>query len=401
VSLPQNQIRKMDSEELEQELREAAIEQINNRDCSGLLKYLEPMYAERELSAWAKEKFSIEVDPKELLLAGGREGERKPAEEIVELIETRAREAYARREIEYPVDHMLAFAFGGTDGQTVENAYAGEYVRAWARAKYGVEIPLEHLRGMSIRKLRDELIGYQEKALKDGGLDAEFDKLFSGNPPTESVVEAFNKRFGGTVTPTDLTDELSVQAEEATAAGKPAPTAREVLFKRARGFLRHELTDLEQFVLIQIFDQTWKDHLYAMDMLKGSVGLSGFAEKDPRIVYKKEGFEYFQQMMQGVRDKVTDLIFRARIVGAAQTRNAYRETAAVHEEAGGYGVAENMSATAGVTQGGEMQAASEQAQGEGAKVKTITRDVPKVGRNDPCPCGSGKKYKKCCGAQAA
>ena len=56
-------------------------------------------------------------------------------------------------------------------------------------------------------------------------------------------------------------------------------------------------------------------------------------------LYKKEGFEYFQQMMAGVRDKVTDLIFRARVVGAAQTRSAYRETAAVHEDAGGYGVA--------------------------------------------------------------
>jgi preprotein translocase subunit SecA len=400
VSLPQNQIRKMDSTELEEKLREAAIEQINNRDCSGLLKYLEPMYAEGELAAWAKEKFSIEVDPKEFLLAGGREGERKPAEEIVELIEGRAREAYAKREIEYPVDHMLAFAFGGTDGQSVENPYAADYVRAWARAKYGVEIPLEHLRGMSIRKLRDELIGYQERALKDGGLKAEFDKLFAGNPPVETVLQSFNKRFGGTVTPDALSDELSIQSEETAAKGEPAPAARDVLFLRARAFLRQELTDLEQFVLIQIFDQTWKDHLYAMDMLKGSVGLAGFAEKDPRIVYKKEGFDYFRQMMQGVRDKVTDLIFRARIVGAAQTRNAYRETAAVHEEAGGYGVEENMAATTGVEKGSEMQAASEQGQGEAAKVKTITREAPKVGRNDPCPCGSGKKYKKCCGAQA-
>ena len=177
-----------------------------------------------------------------------------------------------------------------------------------------------------------------------------------------------------------------------------------MLMDRARQVLREELTDLEQFVLIQIFDQSWKDHLYAMDMLKNGIGLLAFAEQDPRVQYKKEGFRYFQEMMGAVRDKVTDLIFRARVVGATQTRNAYRETAAVHEASGGYGVAENVAETAGVAGGqpaGEMQEAAGQRQGEGAVVKTIVRETPKVGRNDLCPCGSGKKYKKCHGATAA
>src|SRR5213075_3551532 len=94
---------------------------------------------------------------------------------------------------------------------------------------------------------------------------------------------------------------------------------------------RRELTDLEQFVLIQIFDQSWKDHLYAMDMLRTGIGLQAFAERDPRILYKKEGYRYFEEMMAGIRDKVTDLIFRARIVGQAQQRSAYNVTSAQHE----------------------------------------------------------------------
>jgi preprotein translocase subunit SecA len=146
-----------------------------------------------------------------------------------------------------------------------------------------------------------------------------------------------------------------------------------------------------------------------MDMLKAGVGLTAFAERDPRVVYKKEGYRYFQEMLAGIRDKVTDLIFRARVVGQTQARSAYRETAAVHEDAGGYGVGENVRATAdavgggaSVAGGGEMAAAAAQAQGEGAvKVKTIVREAARVGRNDPCPCGSGKKYKKCCGAGVA
>jgi preprotein translocase subunit SecA len=115
-------------------------------------------------------------------------------------------------------------------------------------------------------------------------------------------------------------------------------------------------------------------------------------------------------MLAGIRDKVTDLIFRARVVGQAQSRSNYRETAAVHQDAGGYGVGENVRATADALAGGavavsgdsEMADAAGQAQGEGAaKVKTIVREAARVGRNDPCPCGSGKKYKKCHGADAA
>jgi preprotein translocase subunit SecA len=402
VNLPQNQIRKMDATELDDKLRTAAIEQIEKRDVSGLQKYLEPLYAERELAAWAKEKFAIEIDPKEMTLPTGRDNDRKPAEEIAKLIEDRAREAYSRREIEYPVDHMMAFAFGQGDGQSVDNPYAADYVRAWARAKYGVELTLEHLAGLPLRKLRDELIGHQEKALVDGELAKEIDRLVAENQTPEALVAAFNRRFTS-----NFDTKVFEQKDE---RGKPqlngqAPLApRDVLFRKARGFLRQELTDLEQFVLIQIFDQTWKDHLYAMDMLKGSVGLVGFAEQDPRIVYKKEGYEFFKQMMAGVRDKVTDLIFRARIVGAQQARSAYRETAAVHEEAGGYGVGENLAATAGVEKGSEVHTVEEAQADAGSgpvATKTIVRETPKVGRNDLCPCGSGKKYKKCCGQQVA
>jgi preprotein translocase subunit SecA len=173
---------------------------------------------------------------------------------------------------------------------------------------------------------------------------------------------------------------------------------RQILTRIAKAHLRRELTDLEQFVLIQIFDNTWKDHLYAMDMLKGSIGLQQFAEQDPRVLFKKEGYEFFQQMMISIRDKVTDLIFRARVMGQTQTRSNYRETAAVHESAGGYGVTENLAATASAV---ETRRPSGEGEEQPTATKTIVREQPKVGRNDPCPCGSGKKYKKCCGANAA
>ena len=409
VNLPQAQIRKMSYQEVEDKLREAALEQIDKRDVAGLVRYLEPRYAEQELASWAKEKFSIEITPEEMLegVGTGRET-RRSAESIAELIEKRAREAYTRREIEYPVDHVLAFAFGGEDGST-DNPYAADFIRQWAATRYAVELSLDHVRSLSIRKLRDELIGYQEQYLKEGKLAEEVDRLLRthGSEELDPLAEGFERRFG--VRPTR--DELRPQSGNGALNGNGQATGhvRDALVTKVRRLLRQELTDLEQFVLIQIFDQSWKDHLYAMDMLKAGVGLTAFAERDPRVVYKKEGYRYFQEMLAGIRDKVTDLIFRARVVGQTQARSAYRETAAVHEDAGGYGVGENVRATAdavgggaSVAAGGEMAAAAAQAQGEGAaKVKTIVRETARVGRNDPCPCGSGKKYKKCCGAGVA
>ncbi len=403
VNLPQNQIRKMSADEVEEKLKTAAIEQIDKRDCAPLVKYLEPNFAESELANWAAEKFSIKVDPKEML-ADAERHMRKPAEEIVALIEEKAHQAYAQREIEYPIDHMLISIFGGEEGAN-DNPYAADMVRNWVMAKYRQELSLDEIRTTPLRRLRDRFIGFQEQYLEDGRLDKEIDQILSAGEELSVIARAFNERFSANLTADDLQDQPA-KAPAANRKGmRPEPqqaplSLREKLLRFGREFFRKELTDLEQFVMIQIFDQSWKDHLYAMDMLRNGIGLQAFAEKDPRIQYKKEGYKYFAEMMEGIRDKVTDLIFRARIVGNAQARNAYQVTAATHEESGGYGVAENtkeLATAAAPTSGGEAQAG----EADNRVVKPIVREAPKVGRNDPCPCGSGRKYKKCHGASAA
>ena len=401
VQLSQAQIRKMDAETLRDTLTEAAIKQIDQRDVTPVARFLEPLYAERALSNWGKEKFGIDVDPKEFIAESAR-NTRKPPADIVALIDLKAREAYARREVEYPVDHVLAYTYGERGG--ADNPYAADIVRAWTLAKYGVDLSLDYIRNTPIRKLRDELLGYQEAFLNDGRIGAEIDAMMKAHPGLDELAVAMNQRFAEDLIAKDI--EAFPEAGTTTEEGESIPSRRDWLVRVGRGFLRRELTDLEQFVLIQIFDQTWKDHLYAMDMLKSSVGLMGFAEKDPRIVFKKEGYAYFGQMMEGIRDKVTDLIFRARIVGQAETRSNYRETAAEHQQIEGYGVRETVQATAQLTGEGAKPAP---AAGDGdaatataeEKARPIVRDAPKVGRNDPCPCGSGKKYKKCHGANVA
>ncbi len=177
-----------------------------------------------------------------------------------------------------------------------------------------------------------------------------------------------NQRFNLSLTPEELTAE----------------DARETIAHRARQFLRDELTQLERYVLLQIYDSSWKDHLYAMDQLKGSVGLRGFAEKDPKLEYKREGYRMFQEMLSGIREKVTDMIFKARLEAGQEMRSVWNISNTMHADY------ERFQA---------QQQAAQQPQGEAQVTKTIKLEKPKVGRNDPCPCGSGKKYKKCCGRQ--
>jgi len=384
VNISQAQMRKLDVDEVEEMLKTAALEQIGKRECAGLMKYLEPNYALKELCNWAKEKFNVEVSPEELSEAGNI----KPAEEITKLLQQRAKDAYALRELSYPVDQVMAFAFG--DGSSTDNPYGADFLRTWAYTKFRVQLPLEAIRATPPRQLREQLIALQEKLFEDGGLEEEAGALVASATDDAQLLLAVNERYAAKLTAKDLEGDAAARREKITAAG--------------RRFLRRELTELEQFVLIQILDQSWKDHLYAMDMLKAGIGLQAFAEQDPRIAFKKEGFRYFSEMMMGVRDKVTDLIFRARVGGQpAQRRSAYNVTAATHDASTAYGVSENLRQDSAVpisAGGGEMQQAASQTQGEGTKVKTIVRDTPRVGRNDPCPCGSGKKYKKCHGADA-
>jgi preprotein translocase subunit SecA len=414
VTLPQSQIKQMTPRELEDRLIDSAIEQIDKRDCAGLMKYLEPLYAQRELASWARDKFAIEVNPEEFVVDRER-GINKPADQIITMIEERAREAYKVRELEYPIDHVLTMVFGGF--AQPDDPYILDQLRGWIRAKWSIELSLDDLRGKDPRHIRDQLIGYQEEYLLRGKLEKDIDAILAqGGKDRAKLAQLFNERFATRFTAADFEGDVAdvdpVDGEVkggAKAEGKLGRDRdddgdvdlRDILLTRGRQVLRRELTDLEQAVLIQIFDQTWKDHLYAMDMLKSGIGLQAFAERDPRIAYKREGYKFFQQMLASVRDKVTDIIFKVRLGGdqEAPRRNAYRVTSATHQEVAGYGVEGLVTPGEAQPQQGSAGSAEGELQ-EPQVVKTITREAPKIGRNDPCPCGSGKKYKKCCGVNA-
>jgi preprotein translocase subunit SecA len=131
-----------------------------------------------------------------------------------------------------------------------------------------------------------------------------------------------------------------------------------------------EMRQIERFFVLQTVDNLWKDHLLCMDHLKEGIGLRGYAQQHPLVVYKKEAFEMFQEMVSRIKEEILAILFRIQI-----THDHLDDIQQQPHD-------QNLIFSHG---------------DEAEKKQPVRRNETKVGRNDPCPCGSGKKYKKCCG----
>jgi len=143
---------------------------------------------------------------------------------------------------------------------------------------------------------------------------------------------------------------------------------REAYERKEAEFGTPIMRELEQFILLQSVDNQWKDHLLSMDHLKEGIGLRGYGQRDPLREYQKEGYEMFMEMIDRIKVESISLLFHIR-----PNREESLALMTPREQ--------------------EMQLSY----GEAEKPATVKREGRKIGRNEPCPCGSGKKYKKCCG----
>jgi preprotein translocase subunit SecA len=131
------------------------------------------------------------------------------------------------------------------------------------------------------------------------------------------------------------------------------------------------MREYERLVMLQVIDNQWKDHLLSMDHLKEGIGLRAYGQRDPLVEYKREGFELFSAMMDRTEEEIVRYLFLLEPVLQQEEKRVERR---------------------------ERQYSYSAPEKEAAPKKPVVRKAEKVGRNDPCPCGSGKKYKKCCGA---
>ena len=155
--------------------------------------------------------------------------------------------------------------------------------------------------------------------------------------------------------------------------------AKEVYQKKDEEFGGTTLRYLEKVIMLQSVDHHWKDHLLGVDQLKEGIGLRGYGQKDPRIEYQKEAYQMFIEMLERIKRDTVEKLFAIQIAREQEAKELKVERKQTFVMSRGAEAA---------SQGGGMT--------EDGKGVTVRRDGKKVGRNDPCPCGSGKKYKKCC-----
>jgi preprotein translocase subunit SecA len=211
----------------------------------------------------------------------------------------------------------------------------------------------------------------------------DFDKLHA------ALTEIFNHKF-------KLTQKVADSQELAEQVWKQV---EELLRKREDDLTTPFFLYFARHFFLEEIDEKWIDHLKAMEHLREGIGLRGYGQKDPKQEYKKEGFALFSEMMDNVVRNVGQKLYRVQIAREEpeelpEFKHKQRQMVAIHVGDGQAGAGAGDAAAGAGAQARGGAAAS----GEPQKQQTVRRAEPKVGRNDPCPCGSGKKYKKCHGA---
>jgi len=272
-------------------LVQAAIEQIDRADLSGLVVYTEPNYGAKELASWLRDKLTIEVHADEIV-AVQKAADR--ARTVTDMIMEKVEQLYRKREIEYPVDFALQITTLMAR-QSFQEAAAN--LVAWANARFKMGWDAGVFK-KTPDVVRNELLTESQKFVQEDRLNKEIEAALKCTTD-EQLEKHLQERFN-----MPLPENMKHLPEDE----RP-----DKIRARIENILRPELLQLERGILLETLDTSWKDHLYAMDQLRDSINFRAFSQQDPRIEYKKEGSHLFNGMMETVRARVTEYVFKARI----------------------------------------------------------------------------------------
>jgi preprotein translocase subunit SecA len=351
-------------------------EAIDKIDMSEGAKYLDGDYGTRSAISWIQGKFGLQINPADVHNLDAGQFTRKVRELVDKL--------YNQKEIEYPVMTILSDRIQrDPSGQKLVDR---EGIAKQGRDRFNATFTEDQFRTMASEDIRAELLRasetWQQRAIY--AVNATREQLAS-LPATltnadGSISESFDKFYQW------LRNEHQVflpTAEELAHLEREL-LERQVLMGVEMRY-RSEIRHMERMLVLQILDEAWKNHLLAMDHLRSSVSLRGYAQVDPKVEYKREGMRMFDQLWNNVGERVTDLVFKVEQIDESVLISNYDEGEERKDDATGAGL-----------DGAVATANNGQAE-EDAKIEPIRNNGPKVGRNDPCPCGSGKKYKHCHG----
>jgi preprotein translocase subunit SecA len=422
------------------DLREMILEMVDRQVDQNIGTFLDKDYGPQTFASWAAAQLGCELDPADFRGMNPAEAERLAVDEAVRQSEGQIFEAVDENlpagedEAEWNWSALASFANArwklsvndrdlkrvGRDGvaeflqeqaraaiHRIDLAEGGRFLApdfglrsacGWTEWRFGVRLDEADLAGL-------EKAGHDAGAFKAlvrrkarevyANREIEYPVLvglshFSGRQPDgsrwldrEGLLAWARERFDPDLQEADLaSSDLDAMRARLVEASRR---------RHARGDdPRDEMKRMERAVLLQILDNSWKDHLLAMDHLRSSVGLRGYAQVDPKVEYKREGMRTFDLMWKGIDERVVDIVYRIEEVEEDALRSTWRETAAIHAEASSAAMA--APAESRPTPGGLPDQ-----RGETGPVEPIRNVGQKVGRNDPCPCGSGKKFKNCCG----
>jgi preprotein translocase subunit SecA len=370
LKLSDRELRQVGPENLSSYFMEKAGEAINAVDLQEGAKYLGEEWSIRSICDWMKQKFLLKVTPEEL--AG------KNAADIKSYLHDKVFEQYRNKEAEFPVTVAMANYMAERPSQQGGKKYDRQGLFMWAKIRFGElanSLSEEEFITQSRNRLYERLLELSRQVYPAAGhdeIDRRIESAFEGTRVSESDDAAELATWAK--------ETLKLEVPPAALAGVTREQARQVLWNAFDTRYRPEMRNMERSLYLSQLDTAWKKHLLTMDHLRSTVGLRGFAQEDPKIVYKREGMKEFEQMKESLEDRVTDSIFRMEEEEGFQ-ESIWAIGAAVHESFNAqYANADQMATNAPQSE---------------KKKEPIRNRTEKVGRNDPCPCGSGKKYKNC------
>ena len=201
-------------------------------------------------------------------------------------------------------------------------------------------------------------------------------QMFVDPETSELNVESLNTEINGTFG-IDMLDYIQNNKNDSNAISEELKKkAMEIYNAKEQEIGSEQMRELERVVMLKVVDEKWMNHIDSMDELKNGIGLRAYGQKDPVVQYRLEGFDMFEEMVNDIKYDVTKILMHIRAQGEAKRQETVKITGAaleaIHSVDGGAKIGTDVD-------------------------RTVRNDGPKIGRNDPCPCGSGKKYKNCCG----
>jgi preprotein translocase subunit SecA len=403
LKVAEKDLRKIGADKLAEFLlakAEAAVRAVNLSDGE---RFLARTYGAEALAEWCRQKFGVSVAIDDIMSRSG--------EDLDEFLYGKVREVYRQKDVEFPVRVGMQ-NFMSDKPQAGGQRYDRDGLYRWAAQRLGTVLATrkhgpqilsdaagffavafkaieeeglteELIRTEPRSKLREKFMAVAPKVMPTADIDeidAQLDAVFSG----AKVAEAEDAK--------ELAEwslkELGLTLDGAKLTGLTKDAARHAILNAHDEKYRPEMHSVERGLVLEQIDSAWKTHLLVMDHLRSGTNLAGFGQEDPKIVYKREGMKEFDKMWEGVRDRTTEAVFRMEEMGDEDAQAAlWAGARATHAAA----------ISAAQARQAQVDASEQQTNtgGEKKKPEPIRNVGAKVGRNDPCPCGSGKKYKNC------